>query len=283
MDERYQAAADVHVLPVNLPMGPEGVLPINAFVLLAQEPVLVDTGIGQDGDEFLAAVDDVVGLRNLRWLWLTHDDADHTGNIQRVLDAAPQAKLVTHAFSAMRMATWWPVPLGRVHAIRSGDRLHVGDRTLRAVVPPLYDNPMSTGFVDESTGSLFCVDAFGAVVPEPTQDAGEVPPEALAGGMAAWANMDSPWSALVDRARFDEVLDGVRRLAPSRIFSSHLPAASGLSLDGFLDVLRSVPDATPQPAPSNGEFSAMVEAMQAEMAGLDVGADPALPVTAAKV
>ena len=81
----------------------------------------------------------------LKWVWLTHDDADHTGSIQRVMELAPNAKLVTNAFSALRMGTWWPVPMERVHAIRFGDELHVGDRTLTAVAPPLYDNPHVDG------------------------------------------------------------------------------------------------------------------------------------------
>ena len=265
MDNPYRTTSGVHVLPVSMPLGPAGVFTVNAFLLDAEEPVLVDTGIAQEADQLLEAVDDAVGLANLKWLWLTHDDADHTGAVQRVLDAAPQARLVTHAMSAMRMATWWPVPMDRVHAIRPGDRLSVGDRTLRAVAPPLFDNPMSIGLLDESTGSLFSVDSFGATLPEPIQDVSEVPEEVLAGGMLAWAVMDAPWSTMLDRDKFAEVLDGVRRLRPSRIFSSHLPAADGASLDLFLDVLATTPDATPIEAPSHAEFTGMLDAMQAEM------------------
>lgn len=265
MEEIYQPTPDVHVLPVTIPLGPDGVLTINAFLLNAAEPVLVDTGLAVEGDDLLDAVDAAIGLRNLRWLWLTHDDADHTGAVQRVLEAAPQARLVTHAISALRMSTWWPVPFDRVHAIRPGDRLSVGDRTLRAVAPPVYDNPMSVGFLDESTGSLFSVDSFGAVLSGPTQDATEVPAEALAGGMLAWCLMDSPWSSLLDRTAFAEVLEGVRRLRPTRIFSSHLPAASGASLERFLDVLASALGADPIEAPSHAEFTAMIAAMQTDM------------------
>ncbi|HEX6597313.1 MAG TPA: MBL fold metallo-hydrolase [Acidimicrobiales bacterium] len=261
MDAPYQAAPDVHVLPVNLPIPGAGVLPINAYVLMADEPVLIDTGLGRDSDEFVAAVESIVGLRDLRWIWLTHDDADHTGNIQRIMEAAPHVRLATHAFAALRMSSWWPVPLDRVHAIRVGDRLPVGDRTLRAVAPPLYDNPMSTGLLDEATGNLFSVDSFGALLPEATEDAAEVPHDALAGGMAAWATSDSPWAHLLDRARFSAVLDGVRRLQPTRIFSSHLPAARGTSLERFLEVLESVPDAAPAVAPNNEEFGYMLQAL----------------------
>ena len=264
MDAPYQAAPDVHVLPTNLPIPGAGVvLPVNAYVLRAEEPVLVDTGIGVDSADFLDAVASIVPLNELRWVWLTHDDADHTGSIQRVLEAAPNARLVTHAFNALRMATWWPVPFERVHAIRPGDRVPVGDRTLRAVAPPLFDNPMSIGLLDEATGSFFSVDSFGALLPEATQDAAEVPHEALAGGMAAWAQADSPWAHLVDRQRFGQVLDGVRRLQPSQIFSSHLPAASGTSVERFLQVLESVPDAEPALPPDHEQFGHMLAAMLA--------------------
>ena len=263
MDSPYQAAPDVHVLPTNLPIPGVGVLPVNAYVLLAEEPVLIDSGIGIDSDQFVDAVSSIVDLAALRWVWLTHDDADHTGSIQRVLEAAPNARLVTNAFSAMRMSTWWPVPFDRVHAIRVGDRIPVGDRTLRAIAPPLFDNPLSIGLLDEATGSLFSVDSFGALLPEPTEDAAEVPHEALAGGMRAWATSDSPWAHIVDRRLFSQVLDGVRQLQPSRIFSSHLPAASGTSLERFLEVLETVPDAEPAHFPNQEEFSHMLAAMLA--------------------
>jgi glyoxylase-like metal-dependent hydrolase (beta-lactamase superfamily II) len=261
MDAPYQAAPDVHVLPANLPIPGAGFLPINAYVLRAEEPVLIDTGLGIDADQFVDAVSSIVPLDDLRWIWLTHDDADHTGSIQRVMEAAPNARLVTHGMAALRMFSWWPVPLDRVHAIRVGDRLPVGDRTLRAVAPPLFDNPMSIGVLDEATGSLFSVDSFGALLPEPTEDAAEVPHEALAFGMRAWATTDSPWAHVVERSSFTEILGRVRELRPTRIFSSHLPAASGTSLERFLGVLETVPDAEPFVPPDREQFAQMVQAM----------------------
>jgi glyoxylase-like metal-dependent hydrolase (beta-lactamase superfamily II) len=261
MDRPYQAAPDVHVFPVNLPIPGVGVLPVNAYLLMAEEPVLIDTGIGVDGDDFIAAVSSLVDLRALKWVWLTHDDADHTGSIQRIMEQAPNARLVTHAFSALRMTTWWPVPLDRVHAIRFGDEIHVGDRTLTAVAPPLFDSPLSMGVLDRSTGSLFSVDAFGAILSEPTQDTAEISPEELAGGMLGWATSDSPWAHLVDRDQFSGVLDRVRRLQPTRIFSSHLPAASGTQLEEFIQVLERVPDAEKFVPPDAEQFGQMITVM----------------------
>lgn len=74
---------------------------------------------------------------------------------------------------------------------------------------------------------------------------------------------------IVDRVHFAEVLDGVRRLQPTSILSSHLPAAPGTSIERFLAILASVPDAEPAAGPSHEEFSYMLEvmrSMQAEVA-----------------
>lgn len=261
MDQLYQSAPDVHVLPASLTLPGIGVLPVNAFVLMSEQPVLIDTGLGLDGDDFVSAVGSLVDLRDLKWIWVTHDDADHIGSIQRIMEAAPNATLVTHALSALRMASWWPVPMERVHAIRFGDQIHVGDRTLTAFAPPLFDSPMSTGVFDESTGALFSVDAFGAIIPEATQHASDVPPEALAGGMLGWATTDSPWVHISDRHVFGQVLDRVRKLQPTRIFSSHLPAADGTSLEEFLKVLAEVPDAERYVPPDAEQFTQMIEQM----------------------
>ena len=263
MDAPYQPGPDVHVLPTTLALPGAGVLSVNAYVLHAEEPVLVDGGIAAERDDFVDALSSVVDPAALRWVWLTHDDADHTGAIQRVLELAPDARLVTSGNAAMRMATWWPVPLDRVHAIRPGDQLRVGDRTLTALRPPLYDNPMSTGIFDGATGTLFSVDSFGAILPEATQDAGQVPHAALAGGMLAWSTFDSPWTELVDRQRFGQVLERVRRLQPSLILSSHLPAASGTSRDQLLGVLETVPDAEPFVGPDDEGFRQMVALLTA--------------------
>ena len=263
MDAPYQAAPDVHVLPSNLALPGVGTLIVNAFVLMAEEPVLVDTGVGFDAPDFVDALSSIVEPSAIRWIWLTHDDTDHTGAISRVMELAPSARLVTQAFSALRMGTWWPVPLDRVHAIRPGDQLQVGDRTLAAVAPPTFDNPMSTGFVDTSTGAFFCVDSFGAILPEAAQQVSEIPPDVLAAGMAGWAAFDSPWLHLVDETRFTEVLQRVRRLEPSAIYSSHLPAASGTSLDGFVELLRTVPAAEPFVSLDHEAFDQLAAALAA--------------------
>src|SRR3712207_8446945 len=61
---------------------------------------------------------------------------------------------------------------------------------------------------------------------------------------------------ITDEAEFGQVLDRVRQIQPRRIFSSHLPAASGTSLEEFLRVLRQVPTADRDVPPDAEQFAA---------------------------
>src|SRR5690606_41138890 len=78
------------VLPAWVPLPGLGALPVNTFVLSGREPMLVDTGIAALGDPLLAALSGVVDPTDLRWIWLSHADHDHTGNLERLLAMAPK-------------------------------------------------------------------------------------------------------------------------------------------------------------------------------------------------
>ena len=70
-------------------------LPVNAFVLHAEEPVVIDTGLSTADKDFVSALAAVLDPADVRWIWITHPDRDHTGGLWKLLHAAPQARLVT--------------------------------------------------------------------------------------------------------------------------------------------------------------------------------------------
>jgi flavorubredoxin len=260
MEQPYPAGDDVHVLPTRLDVPGVGTIPVHSFVLLAEQPVLIDAGLAIDGAQFVDALSSVIDPAELEWIWLTHDDGDHTGNLQTVMELAPNARLATHGLGALRMHTWWPVPLDRVHALALGDRLDVGDRILRALRPPTYDNPMSTAIFDESTATLFSVDSFGAILPGFSQAIDDFSEAELVDGMMAWGTFDSPWTHLADQTRFAAVLDDVRKLGADRILASHLPPVIG-RVDQLLEVVASLPNAEPFLAPDAAAFAEIVAQM----------------------
>jgi glyoxylase-like metal-dependent hydrolase (beta-lactamase superfamily II) len=208
------------------------VLTINVFLLQTAEPVLVDTGAGAVSNDVLDALSSLLQPHRLRWIWVTHDDLDHTGSLDRLLDLAPQARLVLSSSTVTRTQFKGPLPADRLHLISPGERLHVGDRTLGALQPPLFDSPATTGLFDQRSGVLFSSDCFGATLPGMAEAAvrstAELAEDTVAEGLVSWAHSDSPWVTLLDEDAFAQVLHRVRRLQPTTILSAHLapiPAA----------------------------------------------------------
>ncbi len=249
MDKPYQGMPGIEVLPAHFPVPGAGFLPVNAFVIKAKEPVLVDTGMGIDSKEFMEALKSVIDPQDLKWVWLTHDDADHTGNLQEILKAAPNARLVAFSLAVLRMSTAWPVPMDRVHWLNPGDRISLGDRMLTAVRPPLFDNPTTIGAYDDKSEAFFSADCFGAIIPAPAQSINDVSEGDLAQGMAGWASLDSPWVHMVKPGEFSQALDRIRQIAPKMIFSAHLPPATE-KVEQFLELLATFPPSTPSVAPN---------------------------------
>jgi flavorubredoxin len=249
MYKPHQVVQDIEVIPAYFPIPTMGFLAVNAFVIKAQEPVLVDTGMGIESEEFMKALESIIDPQDLRWVWLTHDDADHTGNIQKVLEAAPSARLAANSLAVLRMSSAWPVPMHRVYWLNSGDSIRVGDRKLTAIRPPLFDNPTTIGIYDNKSKAFFSADCFGAIVPSPAQNADDVPEGDLAQGVISWASADSPWVHMVEPGVSSKALDRIRQLAPKIILSAHLPPAQGKT-EQLLELLARVHASAPFVAPN---------------------------------
>lgn len=263
MDKPYKVIPDVEVLPAHFPIPGMGFLPVNAFVIKAKEPVLVDTGMGIDGDEFMKALEWIIDPNELKWVWLTHDDADHTGNIQKVLEAAPGARLAVNSLAALRMSTAWPVPMDRVYWLNPGDSISAGDRTLTAVRPPMFDNPTTIAVYDDKSEAFFSADFFGAIIQSPVRGADDVAEEALVQGMTGWASADSPWVHMVEPGGFTGALERIRKMGPKAVFSAHLPPALEKT-DRLLDVLGGVPASAPFVTPDQKALEQILSQMRAE-------------------
>jgi flavorubredoxin len=225
MEAAYRVADQTHVLPLTLPIAGMGLLYLNALVIKAKEPVLVDTAAAVLRTEYLAAAFALVEPQDVRWIFLSHDDRDHAGNLMQLLDLCPNAQLVTNFQGATRLNKEWDLPVSRIVFLDNGEGFSVGDRTLVALRPPLFDNPSTRGLLDTKTGLYYSVDAFAAVVPSHCQDVAEVPPDVYEFGFNWLNRANAPWYALTDPDKLEVEIDRIRRLAPAVIASYHGPIA----------------------------------------------------------
>ncbi len=122
-----------------------GLLYINAFVIRGEQPILVDTSAPMFREDYLNAAFSLVDPEDVRWIFLTHDDRDHSGNLIQVLERCPNARLITNFVAVGRVGEEWSLPMPRVQIANNGDRVHAGDRELVAIRPPYFDSPATRG------------------------------------------------------------------------------------------------------------------------------------------
>lgn len=255
------SAPDVVSLTDAAPIPGLGLLPVNAFVIHAQQPVLIDTGLPAARQDFLDALWAQVEPADLRWVYLTHPDRDHTGALMDVLEAAPGARLVTTFLGMGILSIDYQIPPDRVFLLNPGQSLDVGDRKLTAFRPPLFDSPATTGLYDERTGTCFSSDCFGAPMGSADQvqaeDIGAVSSDDVLAGQRLWATIDSPWVTSVDRTAFHRSLEPLRLRDSPVVLSTHLPPARG-AMPRLLDMLANVPDADPFIGPDQAALEALL-------------------------
>ena len=256
----YRAHPEISVLADYLEVPGLGFLPVNAFVIHAAQPVVVDTGLGLPDRDFVASLAAVIEPADVAWIWLTHPDRDHTGGLFALLEAAPQARVVTTFAGAGIMSTERPLPMDRIYLLNPGQSLDAGDRRLTGFRPPLFDNPATVGVLDTSTGVCLSSDCFGAPLTTAalatTQNAADVSPDELRAAQLLWATVDSPWVHTVDPAKFAASFRPLRDFGPSAILSTHLPPATRDSTALFTTLLDA-----PSASPFTGSDQAALEAM----------------------
>ncbi len=263
MEQPYRAAPDIDVLSMYFPIPGLGNLPINAFVIKGQEPVLVDTGSPLDGDGadategFMDALRQVIDPSDLKWIWLTHADMDHVGSVHQILEEAPEARVITTFLTVGRMSVFRPLPMDRVYLLNPGQSLDIGDRTLTSVKPPSFDAADTAGLYDSKSKTFFSSDCFGALLPGPAETAGDILESDLQEGQLLWATLDAPWLHKVDPTIFAASLNEIREMAPETILSSHLPPAHGMT-ERLLTSLAAAPGATPFVGPDQAALREML-------------------------
>jgi Metallo-beta-lactamase superfamily len=261
----YRAHPDISVLADYLEVPGLGFLAVNAFVIHAAHPVVVDTGLGLPDRDFVASLATMIDPADVRWIWLTHPDRDHTGGLFALLAAAPQARVVTTFVGAGIMSAERPLPMDRIYLLNPGQCLDVGDRQLTGFRPPLFDNPATVGVLDTSSGVCLSSDCFGAPLPTAAlataEDAAAASPDDLRTGQLLWATVDSPWVHTVDPARYAASFEQLRDFGAAAILSTHLPPVTGNGA-AVCATLLGAPNASPFTGPDQAALEAMLREFQ---------------------
>jgi len=245
---------------------------MNSMLIRGAEPMVVDTGVPSNRDRFLEDLFGLVDPTDLRWVFLSHDDVDHYGNVDAVMDLCPNATLLTSWFLAERLAGELHVPPTRWRWIGDGDSLDIGDRVVTAVRPPLYDSPTTRGLFDPRSGVYWASDCFATPVGRGTAFVEDLDPSDWQQGFATFNAWNSPWVSLVDRDRYLAECRRVLDLPLSAIATTHGPTIEASNIEMAADMLRRLPDVAAPPQPGQEVLDQIVAAMSSAMASAMAGA-----------
>jgi len=156
------------------------------YVVDAERPALVDTGLGTHYDRVLDAMDEVgIAPEDLEVVALTHVHLDHAGGAGFLAEACPNARVYVHPIGAPHVVDpsrlvegtkravgekWQyyvepaSVPEERIVEIEDGDAIDLGDRTLDVHHAPGHA-PHQVVFDDRADDLCFVADAAGIRLP----------------------------------------------------------------------------------------------------------------------
>ncbi|MFP4188169.1 MAG: MBL fold metallo-hydrolase [Halobacteriales archaeon] len=159
-----------------------------AFVIDADRPAVVDTGLESDAPRVVKAVDEIgIEREDVEYVVVTHVHLDHAGGVGLVAEAFPNATIVVHERgvkylvddkSAQRLVEKVHEAVGpladayggietvardRVVGVSPPDALDLGDRTLE-VVKAEGHAPHHFALYDDASRSLFVIDEGCAYV-----------------------------------------------------------------------------------------------------------------------
>jgi flavorubredoxin len=160
MSTRIHEIADgiyrIHT-PIDLPDG-QG-FSFNQYLLIDDEPLLFHTGPRALFGPVSDAVASVMPLHRLRYVGLSHVEADECGSMNAWLAAAPQAQPLCGQIAAM-------VSVGDMadrppRALADGETLSLGRHVVRWCDTPHVPHGWDCGLLmDTTTGTFFCGDLF---------------------------------------------------------------------------------------------------------------------------
>jgi flavorubredoxin len=263
-----QIATDTFVIHDHEGERPDPVAaPLHPMLLRRAEPVVVDTGMAENRDQYLEDLFGLVQPEDVRWVFISHDDVDHTGNVNAVMDACPNATLVINWFMTKRMGESLEVPPSRWRWVDDGGTLDVGDRVLVAVRPPVYDSPTTRGLFDPTTGVFWGSDSFATPMLSPVAHIDAVDPGFWTEGFAMFAQYVSPWTMLVDDARFQPTVDRIASLGATTIAACHTPVIGAPHVARAFELMRTFRSMTVPPEPGQEVLEQILEAMSVGAAG----------------
>ncbi len=129
------------------------------FIEGSEKTALLDTVDPSMAHELLSQLE---GISRLDYVVSQHAEQDHSGTIPQVLEKFPDAKLITNPKAKGMLMDLLQVPEEKFITVEDGERLSLGDKTLKFIYTPWVHWPETMSTYLEEDRILFSCDFFGS-------------------------------------------------------------------------------------------------------------------------
>ncbi len=133
----------------------------NAYLIVDEKIALIDTVKAPFAKELLARISEIVNPADIDYLISNHVEMDHSGSIPAVMEAAPNAVLVTSSPNGLKGLKAHYGDHYNYMEVKAGDILSLGQRSLSFVGTPMLHWPDNMVTYCPEEKILFSNDAFG--------------------------------------------------------------------------------------------------------------------------
>jgi flavorubredoxin len=154
---------------------------VSAFLVVGDErTVLVDTGDPGHWGAIAEQIDAILGGRRLDYVFPTHPELPHAGNLPYLFERHPGVQIVG---DVRDYHVHYPQLAGSLLRFEAGDRLDLGGRDLEFLPAIVLDLQNSLWALDSRTGTLFVSDGFSYIheLPHGYEPDDDEPPVHVAG------------------------------------------------------------------------------------------------------
>jgi flavorubredoxin len=132
----------------------------NAYLILDEKIVLVDTVYGPFAAEMIERIREIVDPAKIDYIVVNHVETDHSGALPEILKLCPEAKLLGTAKCKEGLSKHY---YGKwdFQTVKTGDKLKTGKRTLSFIEAPMVHWPDSMFTYCPEEKLLLPNDAFG--------------------------------------------------------------------------------------------------------------------------
>lgn len=132
----------------------------NAYLILDEKKVLVDTVKHYLFDEMLSRIKKLIDPSTIDYIVTNHAEMDHSGSLPKILELIPQAKIIVSPqgeksvrYHFKKDWNFW--------VVKTGDSIKIGKRTLEFYLTPMVHWPDSMATYIPEEKLLLPNDAFG--------------------------------------------------------------------------------------------------------------------------